>query len=254
MKQIVQYPKKGMLRIEDVPTPAIRQGGIIVRNATSLVSAGTERAMIDLAEKNLVSKARSRPDLVKKVLGKVKTEGLISTYRKVKSRLDSPIPLGYSCAGVVEEISEELNDFAIGERVACAGFGYASHAETVFVPKNLAVKLPPSVSFRDGSFVTLGAIALQGIRQADVHLGETVAVFGLGLLGQLTIQMLKASGCKEIALDIEPWKIDLALESGVDLAIDNSSSSSSIYTPSNSISAFPVFRKDSSNLFRRDNI
>ena len=198
MKQIVQYPKKGMLRIEDVPIPSVREGGIVVRNVTSLVSAGTEKAMIELAEKSLVSKARSRPDLVKQVVNKVKTEGLISTYKKVKSRLESPIPLGYSCAGVIEEVSGELSDFAVGGRVACAGFGYASHAEMIFVPKNLAVALPQGVSFRDGAFVTLGAIALQGIRQADIRLGETVAVFGLGVLGLLTIQMLKASGCKVI--------------------------------------------------------
>lgn len=224
MKQIVQYPKKGMLRIEDVPIPSVREGGIVVRNVTSLVSAGTEKAIIELAEKSIVSKARSRPDLVRQVVNKVKSEGLISTYKKVKSRLESPIPLGYSCAGVIEEVSGELNEFAVGGRVACAGFGYASHAEMIFVPKNLAVALPAGVSFRDGSFVTLGAIALQGIRQADVRLGETVAVFGLGLLGQLTIQMLKASGCKVIAYDIDPWKINLAVDHGVDLAIDNSSS------------------------------
>jgi polar amino acid transport system substrate-binding protein len=225
MKQVVQYPKKGMLRIEDVPVPAIREGGIVVRNVASVVSAGTERAMIELAEKNIVSKARSRPDLVRQVVSKVKSEGLLSTYKKVKARLESPIPLGYSCAGVIEEVSEELNDFAVGGRVACAGHGYASHAEMIFVPKNLAVTLPQGVSFRDGAFVTLGAIALQGIRQANTHLGETVAVFGLGLLGQLTIQMLTASGCKVIAYDIDPWKINLAVDHGVDMAINNSSSS-----------------------------
>ncbi|MBU1317885.1 MAG: bi-domain-containing oxidoreductase [candidate division Zixibacteria bacterium] len=223
MKQIVQYPKKGMLRIEDVPAPAMREGGIIVRNACSLVSAGTERAMIELAEKSLVSKARSRPDLVRQVLDKVKTEGLGATYRKVKSRLDSPIPLGYSSSGVVMEISPEQTDFTVGERVACAGFGYACHSEMIFVPKNLAVKLPPAVSFRDGSFVTLGAIAMQGIRQADVRLGENVAIIGLGLLGQLTVQMLKAAGCRTIGLDVDPSKIDLALKCGVDFAVNNSS-------------------------------
>lgn len=225
MKQILQYPKKGKLCVEDVPIPSIREGGIVVRNACSLVSSGTERAVIDLAEKSIVSKARSRPDLVKQVFEKVRSEGLKSTYNKAKSRLDSPIPLGYSSAGVVEEISPELSEFAVGERVACAGFGYASHAEMIFVPKNLAVHLPQSVSFTDGSFVTLGAIAMQGVRQANVTLGENVAVFGLGLLGQLTIQMLKASGCRVIGLDIDQEKLNLAIENGVDLAVDNSSSS-----------------------------
>jgi polar amino acid transport system substrate-binding protein len=223
MKQVVQYPKKNMLRIEEVPSPALREGGVIVRNVCSLVSAGTERSIIGLAEKNLVAKARSRPDLVKQVIGKVRTEGIRSTFNKVRSRLQSPIPLGYSSAGVIENISPELSEFATGERVACAGFGYACHAEMIFVPKNLVVKLPTNVSFRDGSFVTLGAIAMQGVRQAKVELGENVAVFGLGLLGQLTLQMLKAAGCRVIGLDIDKSKIDLAVENGVDLAVDNSS-------------------------------
>lgn len=214
-----------MLRIEDVPSPALRTGGVIVRNVCSLVSSGTERAIIELAEKGLISKARSRPDLVRQVIDKVKSEGLVSTYRKVMSKLESPIPLGYSSAGVVEEVSPELSELAVGERVACAGFGYASHAELVFVPKNLVTKLPSGVSFRDGSFVTLGAIALQGIRQADVRLGECVAVMGLGLLGQLTVQMLKASGCRVVGLDIDKNRIDLAIENGLDLGVDNSSSS-----------------------------
>lgn len=214
-----------MLRIENVPDPAVRAGGIVVRNAASLVSAGTERAIIELAEKSLVSKARSRPDLVKQVIDKVKTEGLLSTYRKVRSKLEAPIPLGYSCAGVVEQIDDGIDDFAVGERVACAGFGYASHAEMIFVPKNLAVKIPQGVSFENASYVTLGAIALQGIRQAKVELGETVAVFGLGLLGQLTVQMLKAAGCRVIGLDIDKSKIDLALAHGIDLGVDNSSES-----------------------------
>ena len=223
MKQIVQYPKRGMLKIENVPDPVVRTGGIVVRNAASLVSAGTERAIIELAEKSLVSKARSRPDLVKQVIDKIKTEGLMSTYRKVRSKLEAPIPLGYSCAGVVQQIDDGINEFASGDRVACAGFGYASHAEMIFVPKNLAVKIPQGVSFEDASYVTLGAIALQGIRQANIELGETVAVFGLGLLGQLTVQILKAAGCRVIGLDIDMSKIDLALEHGIDLGVDNSS-------------------------------
>jgi len=211
-----------MLKIEEVPSPALRDGGIVVRNVVSLVSAGTERSIIELAEKSLVAKASSRPDLVRQVIDKVKSEGLMTTYRKVKSRLDSPIPLGYSCSGVVDRVPDDINEFAVGERVACAGFGYASHAESIFVPKNLTVRLPQSVTFEEGSFVTLGAIALQGIRQADVRLGETVAVFGLGLLGQLTVQMLKASGCRVVGLDIDRGKLELALKQGIDLAVDNS--------------------------------
>jgi predicted dehydrogenase/threonine dehydrogenase-like Zn-dependent dehydrogenase len=224
MKQIVQYPKKGMLKIENVPSPALRPGGVIVRNVCSLISAGTERSMIELAEKSLVSKARSRPDLVRQVIERVKTEGFASTVNKVRSRLQAPIPLGYSSSGIIEEVSQELNELVVGERVACAGFGYACHAEKVFVPKNLVCRLPENVSFRDGSFVTLGAIAVQGVRQADVQLGETVAVIGLGLLGQLTVQILKAAGCRVVGLDPDHSKLDMARDCGIDLALDNTSS------------------------------
>ncbi|MCH7879703.1 MAG: zinc-binding alcohol dehydrogenase, partial [candidate division Zixibacteria bacterium] len=194
MKQALQYPKRGELRIEELPAPALKVGGVVIANSASLISAGTERAIIELAEKSIVGKARQRPDLVRQVISKVKTEGLLNTYRKVKGRLEAPVALGYSCAGVISELSPEITELALGQRVAAAGFGYACHAEMVFVPKNLTVPIPERVSMEEASFVTLGAIALQGVRQANPTLGETIAVVGLGLLGQLTMQILKANG------------------------------------------------------------
>lgn len=224
MKQALQYPKRGELRIEELPAPALKSGGVIIDNRASLLSAGTERSIIQMAEKSLVGKAKERPDLVRQVIEKAKTEGALNTYRKVKSRLDSPTPLGYSCAGVVTSVSSDVTDITVGQRLAAAGFGYASHAESVFVPKNLTAVIPENVTMEEASFVTLGAIALQGVRQANPVLGETIAVIGLGLLGQLTVQMLKANGCKVVGMDIDQRKLSLASELGCDCAIDNSAS------------------------------
>ncbi|MBN4072286.1 bi-domain-containing oxidoreductase [bacterium AH-315-F03] len=225
MKQALQYPKRGELRIEELPTPALKAGGVIIENRASLLSAGTERSIIQMAEKSLMGKAKERPDLVRQVLEKAKTEGILNTYRKVKSRLDMPTPLGYSCAGYVTQVASDVNELTVGQRVAAAGFGYASHAETVFVPKNLTAVIPDNVTMEEASFVTLGAIALQGVRQANPVLGETIAVIGLGLLGQLTVQMLKANGCRVVGLDIDKGKLKLAAEHGCDCAIDNGSAS-----------------------------
>ncbi len=221
MKQVLQYPKRGELRIEDVPSPALKIGGVVIENRASLLSAGTERAIIEMAEKSILGKAKERPDLVRQVIEKVKTEGMLNTYRKVKSRLDAPAPLGYSCAGVVTEVSAEINDLAVGQRVAAAGFGYASHADLVFVPRNLTAVIPDNVTMDEASFVTLGAIALQGVRQANPTLGETVAVIGMGLLGQLAAQMLKANGCTVIGMDIDDSKLTLATKLGCAYAVNN---------------------------------
>src|SRR4051812_2921194 len=176
----------------DVPPPVLRPRGIIVRTAASVISAGTERMVLEFAEKNLVQKAQARPDLVRQVMEKVRRDGLLATFESVKSRMDQPLALGYSSAGVVLEVGTDAPGFRVGDRVACAGGGFASHAEVAYVPRNLAVVLPDNVSFENGAFATIGAIALQGIRQADVTLGSSVAVIGLGLIGQLTVQMLKA--------------------------------------------------------------
>jgi predicted dehydrogenase/threonine dehydrogenase-like Zn-dependent dehydrogenase len=219
VKQVLQYVRSGELDVVEVPEPVCKSGGIVVRNAASLISAGTEKTIVDFAGKSMLGKARERPDLVRQVITKVKKEGLGPTLQAVTSRLDQPIPLGYSCAGTVQAVGRGAEEFAAGDRVACAGMGYASHADAVFVPRNLAVRIPEGVSFEDASYVTVGAIALHGIRVADVRLGENVAVIGLGLLGQLTVQMLKATGCRVIGIDLDATKVALARELGADAAV-----------------------------------
>ncbi|MCA9782755.1 MAG: bi-domain-containing oxidoreductase [Candidatus Delongbacteria bacterium] len=200
MKQLIQNFKTGELLLEDLPAPAIAGPGVRVANAFSLISAGTERTTVSTAQASLVGKARKRPDLVKQVLENVKREGLGATIEKVRSRLESMKAMGYSSAGVVIESSCE--DFRPGDRVACAGGGYAVHAEQIFVPRNLCVAVPEGVGLDQAAFTTLGAIALQGVRQADVRVGECVTVVGLGLLGLLAGAILKASGCRVIGADI----------------------------------------------------
>ncbi len=202
--------------IANVPVPAPGRGRVLAQTQASLVSAGTERMVVDFAEKSMLDKARSRPDLVKQVVDKAKREGVLTTLDAAKNRMEQPMGLGYSCAGIVLETGEDVHGLQAGDRVACAGGGYANHAEAVAVPKNLVVKLPDNVDFESASFTTIGAIALQGIRLADVKLGEIVAVIGLGLLGQLTIQMLKAAGCIVIGMDIQRQRIELAQRNGAD--------------------------------------
>lgn len=219
MKQVVQNARSRDLEVLDVPDPVARPGTVVVRNAASLISAGTERTDIDFARKSVLEKARGRPDLVKQVLDQVRQNGIRPTIEAVLNRLDQPIALGYSCAGVVERIGRGAEEFSVGDRVACAGQGYASHAELVTVPKNLVVPVPDGVSFDAAAYVTLGAIALQGVRVADVRLGESVAVIGLGLLGQLTVQILKAGGCRVMGIDLDPDKVSRALKMGADAAV-----------------------------------
>jgi polar amino acid transport system substrate-binding protein len=219
MKQVIQNFRTGVLKVDDVPQTICRGGGILVHNVASLISAGTEKMVIDLAQKSLVGKAKERPDLVRQVLGKLRRDGVMATLRTVKAKLDAPLALGYSCAGLVAEVGRGAEEFSAGDRVACAGMNYASHAETVFIPKNLAVKIPDDVSFDEAAFVTLGAIALQGVRTAEVKLGDAVAVIGLGLLGQLTVQILKAAGCRVIGIDLETGKVSLASVHGADSGV-----------------------------------
>ncbi|HEX6909528.1 MAG TPA: bi-domain-containing oxidoreductase [Longimicrobium sp.] len=219
MKQVLQHVRSGKLELAEVPEPAPRAGGVVVRNAASLISAGTEKMIIDFAGKSLLGKARERPDLVRQVVDKVRKDGLGPTMQTVMSRLDQPMALGYSCAGVVESAGRGAPEFQAGDRVACAGMGYASHAAAVFVPRNLTVAIPDGVSFEDASYVTLGAIALQGVRVAAPRIGETVAVIGLGLLGQLTVQILRAAGCRVVGIDLDPSKVQLARQLGAELAL-----------------------------------
>ncbi|MBA5875062.1 MAG: zinc-binding dehydrogenase, partial [Nitrospira sp. CR1.2] len=221
MKQIIQNYRSGILKVDDVPPPCLRGSGILLLNESSLISPGTEKSTVQVAQKNLVGKAMDRPDMVKKVLAAVKKDGLADTVKRVFQRLDTPVALGYSCAGTVVDVAQDAGAFTIGDRVACAGQNYASHAEMVYVPKHLCVKIPDAVDFEDASFVTLGAIALQGVRQAEPRLGDRIAVIGLGLLGQLTVQLLKASGCRVLGSDLDPSKLELARQFGADLAVDS---------------------------------
>jgi predicted dehydrogenase/threonine dehydrogenase-like Zn-dependent dehydrogenase len=216
MKQVLQNFRTGKLEVADVPETIGRKGGVLVLNVASLISAGTEKMAIGLAQKSLVGKAKERPDLVRQVWQKLKRDGLVSTFNTVSAKLDAPLALGYSCAGTVCEVGEGADEFQVGARVACAGMNYASHAETVYVPKNLTVKIPEPVSFEEAAFVTLGAIALQGVRTSEAKLGECVAVIGLGILGLLTVQILKAAGCRVIGIDFENNKLDLARSLGAD--------------------------------------
>ncbi len=216
MKQLIQSYKTGELGLFDVPAPVCGDNGVVIRTRSSLVSAGTEKMIVDLAKKSLIGKAQARPDLVKQVITKMKQEGIKNTLEKVFTKLDTPIPLGYSCVGEVLEVGKNITGVTVGDRVACGGAGYANHSEINYVPKNLFVKIPDSVSDEDASFVTVGAIALQGVRQTAPTIGERVAVIGLGLLGQLTVQLLKANGCKVIGTDFDPRKLELAKEMGAD--------------------------------------
>ncbi len=218
MKQIVQQQRSGRLSVTEVPAPALRPDGLLIRTAYSLISAGTERTKVQVARKNLLGKALARPDQVRQVIRTYRQLGLQSTYQKVATRLDALNPLGYSSAGVVVAVGKRLPGFSPGDRVACAGGGYASHAEVVYVPGNLCAPVPVEVGLEEAAFATLGAISLQGIRQAAPTLGETVGVIGLGLVGLLTVQLLKASGCRVIGLDTNPSRCKLAKKMGADAA------------------------------------
>ncbi|MFN2532440.1 MAG: bi-domain-containing oxidoreductase [Pyrinomonadaceae bacterium] len=218
MKQVLQNRKTGRPFVADVPVPVLQRGRVLVRTRSSLISAGTERAAIELAGKGLLREAGERPDLVKRVLTKATTEGFVKTFSAVRDKLTTSQALGYSASGVVIEVADDAPEFRVGDAVACAGLGFASHAEVLAVPRNLCVRLPESVDFDAGAFGTLGAIALQGVRLAQPTLGESVVVIGLGLVGQLTAQLLKANGCRVFGLDTNADRTKLALELGADAA------------------------------------
>ena len=215
MKQILQNMRDGKTSVVELPIPSVKAKTALVQTRNSLVSAGTERMLVEFAEKNLIGKASSRPDLVKQVLNKARREGLLPTIEAAFNKLDQPMSLGYSSAGVVVEVGEGLQGFKPGDRVACAGGGYAVHAEYNLVPQNLLVHLPDNVDFESAAFTTLGAIALQGVRLAAPQVGESVCVIGLGLLGLLTCELVKASGCNLFGIDLAPDRIELAGRMGV---------------------------------------
>jgi polar amino acid transport system substrate-binding protein len=216
MKQVVQNYRTGELKVEDVPPPALRLGGVLIRTAFSLISAGTERTIVSTAQSSLIGKARSRPDLVRQVVDSFKNEGLRATYEKVSARLDRVTALGYSASGSVIAVADGVEGLTIGDQVACAGAGYASHSEVLFVPQNLCCRIPEGSSLESACYTTVGSIALHGVRQSDARLGESVAVVGLGLVGQLTVQILKAAGCRVLGIDLDPAACELAKASGAD--------------------------------------
>ena len=217
MEQLTQSLKDGKMSLLEVPFPALNAGCVLVRNHFSLISAGTEGKTVKDARLGYIGKAKARKEEVKKVIQTAKTIGVMNTYRLVMNKLDAPSPLGYCCAGEVIEVASDITDIQVGDMVACGG-NSANHAEVVAVPRNLCVKIPEGVAIDQASLATLGSIALQGIRQADLRLGESAAVIGLGLIGQLTIQMLHASGVKTIGVDIDPGQVASALKNGADMA------------------------------------
>lgn len=215
MKQLLQSIKSGKSTVEDVPIPTPRDGQALVKVEASLVSAGTERMVVEFAEKSLIGKARSRPDLVKQVLDRARREGLVNTAQAAFNRLDQPMALGYSSAGTIMDLGAGMEGFRIGQRVACAGAGYAVHAEYNVVPRNLLTALPDNVDFESAAFTTLGAIALHGFRLAEAQIGENVAVIGMGLLGLLTAQIATAAGCNVLGIDVDASRLALASSLGL---------------------------------------
>lgn len=219
MNQLSQSYATGESQLLDVPVPSgASRGALLIRTAASLVSVGTEKAMIDVAQKSLIGKALARPDWVKQVIDKVRTEGLAEAYRQSTARLDMPVPLGYASAGIVQAVGAGVRDFAVGDRVACSGSGFASHAELASVPRNLCCPIPDGVSFDEAAFAALGGIALEAVRLARVELGHRVAVIGLGLLGQLAVQILVAAGCHVLGIDVSASRNELALAHGAEQA------------------------------------
>jgi len=248
MKQLLQNLKNGKTTIEDVPVPMPRAGMALVKTAASLVSAGTERMVVEFAEKSLVGKARSRPDLVKQVLDKARREGLVPTVAAAFNRLDQPMALGYSSAGTIIALGSDMHGFKVGQRVACAGGSYAVHAEYAVVPRNLLTPLPKNVDFESAAFATLGAIAMHGFRLAEPQVGERVAVIGLGLLGLLMTQIASAAGCNILGIDIDPKRIALASSLGLQAVTrKNAESTSQAFTANRGFDVVLICADTSSN-------
>ncbi|MEU1228441.1 bi-domain-containing oxidoreductase [Streptomyces sp. NPDC005828] len=224
MKQVVQNYKSGELAVLDVPVPGCKPGGVLVRTAYSLISTGTELMKVSEAGMSMLGKARSRPDQVAKVVQSVATNGVPATYRKVMGKLDSYTPLGYSLCGVVEQVGAGVDDVKVGDLVACAGNEHALHAELNWVPKNLYAPVPDGLAPRHAAFGTVGSIALQGVRQGESRLGEVALVIGLGLIGQLVVQLLAASGVRVVGADPDPARCELAERLGAEACGDPGSS------------------------------
>lgn len=213
MKQILQSLKTGKTEIADIPCPAVNRGQLLIRSTTTLVSAGTERMLVDFGKANPIEKARQQPDKVRMVLDKIKTDGLIPTLDAVRNKLEQPLPLGYCNVGVVLEAGTGVEGFTVGDRVASNG----KHAEVVTVAMNLCARIPDAVSNEAAAFMVVGAIALQGIRLVQPTLGEVVVVTGLGLIGQIAVQLLRANGCRVLGIDFDPAKLAMAKSFGAEV-------------------------------------
>lgn len=214
MKQVLQNLGTGEMSLTNVPAPHAGRGQLLIHSSTSLISAGTERMLVDFGKAGWIGKARQQPDKVRQVIDKIGTDGLAATMETVRSKLDQPIALGYCNVGRIAEIGGDVTGFALGDRVASNG----NHAEVVAVPRNLCARIPDGVSDEAAAFTVIGAIGLQGIRLADPKIGECVAVFGLGLIGLLTVQMLRAQGCRVLGIDVDPARLDLARAFGAEIA------------------------------------
>jgi predicted dehydrogenase/threonine dehydrogenase-like Zn-dependent dehydrogenase len=211
MKQLIQSFKTGETVLEDIPVPQVSKGNVLIKTTCSLVSAGTERMLVEFGKSNLIQKARQQPDKVKQVLAKIKSEGLLPTLEAVFNKLEQPLPLGYCNVGKVAAVGEGVTEFKVGDRVASNG----QHAEYVAVPQNLVAAIPASVSDEEAAFTVIGSIALQGIRLCNPTFGETIVVTGLGLIGLITAELLLANGCNVIGIDVDESKIVLAEQKGI---------------------------------------
>ncbi len=217
MKQVIQSRRTGKLALKDVPAPKVRAEHLLVRTQASLISAGTERMVVDFAKKSLAGKAQARPDLVKKVVDKAKKEGVLNTWKAVMARLDEPLPLGYSAAGNVIAVGAGLEgEFRVGDRVAMAGAGIANHAELNTVPRNLVARIPETVTDEEACYGTVGAIALHAVRNLKPGLGDVVAVIGCGLIGQLAARFLTLGGARVVAIDMAADRLTLASQLGAE--------------------------------------
>ena len=215
MQQILQDLKQGDTIVEHVPVPMVRPGHVLIRTRSSLVSAGTERMLLEFGRANFIDKARQQPDKVRQVLDKLRTDGIGPTMRSVQAKLDKPIPLGYSNAGVVVEVGEGVTRFQVGDRLVSNG----PHAEYVCVPENLCAAVPEGVDDDAACFTVVSAIGLQGIRLVQPTLGETVVVTGLGLIGLLVVQLLRANGCRVLGIDLDPGRAALARTFGAETCV-----------------------------------
>ena len=248
MKQVLQNMRDGRTVVTEVPVPAPRPGQALVKIAASLVSAGTERMLVEFGEKSLLGKARSRPDLVRQVVDKMKREGVLPTVQAAFNRLDQPMPLGYSSAGTIIALGDGMDGFKVGQRVACAGGGFAVHAEYNVVPRHLLTPLPDGVDFESAAFTTLGAIALHGFRLAEPQIGENVAIIGLGLLGLLAGQMALAAGCRLLGIDTNPQRVALAASLGLSACLrDQAVDSAQAFTANRGFDVVLICADTSSN-------